>query len=223
MAHPQGAMIHGKLYPAISKIVHMEMDEDKVRHFVRSFAIPLENGHRVDVRKRYDRDVISRLNIPNKQTFIVPGNDTPYVSHTHRALREDGRIPEHLKEFVQDVDDFHVHKDGSMFHEYVKSASRLPRFGTSEQYVNNTKTTFASAYVEPPFPASKGIKFLSDAAMTDDELNEHFQDKRNKPREEEQPHNIHLYLTDAADPQKRILQYDYNIKTEQLTTDEEWD
>jgi hypothetical protein len=203
MAHPNGAIVYGKPYPAIDKRVDMYVDRDGTHHFTRSFSIPLENGHRVRVKTDYDQDVYSELHIPTTSTFIQPDN-THRVSRGHRPAH---LLKEHLKEVLTKDAAHHVHKDEEMFHDYLKSTSRLPRFGISGHFKRS----------------KNDLNLLHSGLMTDNELDEHFQDVGTRPTAEEYPHNIHLYLNDSRDPQNAVRQYDYNIKTEQLTTDEEWD
>jgi hypothetical protein len=204
MAHPNGAIIHGKPYPAIEKRVDIHVDRGGTFHFTHRFAIPLENGHRVRVKKDSSfEDVYSELHIPTTSTFIQPDN-THRVSRGHRPAYVH---TEHLTKLLTKDAAHHVHEDEEMFHEYLKSTSRLPRFGISSHFKRSRND----------------LNPLHSGLMTDNELDEHFQDVRTRPTAEEYPHNIHLYLNDSKDPQNAIRQYDYNIKTEQLTTDEEWD
>lgn len=210
MSHPNGSIIYGKPYPAIHKSVWIDTTTKNNKNtFQYRFDIPLENGHRVSVSKRLLNDypsTISQIHIPTRYIFKQP-NGTNVTSNVHRDLQVDGikpGIPNHLKELMAGVSHSYNHddNDNDMFHDYVKSVSRLPRFGTAELHVRDSKPSFENNRV-----------------MTDDELNEHFQNTRNNLRKEEHPHNIHVYLEE----EKRIRQYDYDIKTEKLTTDEEWE
>jgi len=213
MSHPNGAIVYGKPYPAVKKLVWMSPNHPKNNstHFYHEFQIPLENGHRVSVatsrswENENTNQIRSVILIPTKQMFRQPDNKN-LISYKYTAMFKNNTelgIPEHLKEHMKGIDAVHVHENSDMFHDYVKSISRLPRFGTAEQYIRNgTKSTFQN-----------------ERAMTDDELNEHF--KNTSLEQEEHPHNIHIYHDDYND--NKIRQHDYNIKTEQLTTDEKWD
>ncbi len=212
MSHPNGSVVYGKPYPSTHKTVWMNVNHAKnsSNSFSYQFIIPLENGHRVHTIK-HDREgmaIRSRIEIPTKYMFRQPNGEN-YISNTYRTMQINGNesgIPEHHKELMAGVNDIHLHENKDMFHDYLKSVSRLPRFGTTEQHNELNRRDS-----KPTFESHR--------AMTDDELHEHF--KNTNLREAEHPHNIHLYVNDDND--RRILQYDYNTKTEQLTTDEEWD
>lgn len=209
MSHPNGSIIYGKPYPAINKVIWMntntfDASKKPSNYFHYGFDIPLENGHRVSVVKhnREGMAIQSKIKIPTTYLFKQPDGKN-LTSNAHRIMHINGNdkgIPEHLKEPMAGVNHDHSHENNDMFHDYVKSVSRLPRFGTVVYH-------------------SSKASFQSHRAMTNDELNEHFQNTRNNLRQEEYPHNIHVYLEE----EKRIRQYDYDIKTEQLTTDEEWE
>jgi len=213
MSHPNGSIIYEKPYPAINKSVWMEINHTKTpstTSFNFQFDIPLENGHRVSVLKnnRIPGPVQSVIHVPTKYMVRQP-NGTNTTSYVHRSMRggvdlDYINVPKHLEEYTENIKPYHELKNNDMFHDYVKSVSRLPRFGTAQQHVRDKNPTFESQ-----------------RAMTDDELNEHFQNTHGNLRQEEYPHNIHLYVNDVNSD--RILQYDYDIKTEKLTTDEEWD
>lgn len=55
LSHNQGATIHGKTYPAMHKLVFLDLTKPgNQSHNKIDLHIPLENGHRVSIRNRYD-------------------------------------------------------------------------------------------------------------------------------------------------------------------------
>lgn len=221
--HPNGAFVYGKLYPAVSKTICLDSEPstglNKHNVYYR-FSIPLENGHRVSVSKltrtvapNYGPLIVSQVEVPHKFIFEQP-DGTDSTGYTYRYAHKGHELlgsQDHLKESMAGVNASYIHNDNSddMFHDYVKSVFRLPRFGSTERH---------SRYDRP--------KVINQRLMTDDELTDFFQNKNVHPnltselKEEEYPHNIHLYFDDGR---RRIRQYDYDIKTEKLTTDETWD
>lgn len=231
ITHPNGAIIYGKPYPAVSKRVYLDSQPStgpNKHNLLYRFSIPLENGHRVSVSKHTLLDlsplIVSKMEVPHKFIFGQPdGTDvTSYAyRYAHKGATFESDSQDHLKESMAGVSPSYKHNDNpdDMFHDYVKSVFRLPRFGSTERHFTHSRPVLTYQRL-----------------MTDDELNDFFQQTQtltsptekhtviypnlsNQLKEEEHPHNIHVYF----DEFKRVRQYDYDIKTEKLTTDETWD
>lgn len=236
ITHPNGAIIYGKPYPAVSKTVWLDSQPstgpNKHNVYYR-FSIPLENGLRVSVSKRTENNVpliVSKMEVPHKFIFGQrDGTDiTSYAyRYAHKGATSESDSQDHLKESMAGVSPSYKHNDNpdDMFHDYMKSVFRLPRFGSTERHFTHSR------------PVLSGRPVLTyQRLMTDDELNDFYQqtqtltsptDKHtlypnisHEITEEKYPHNIHLYFDGD---ERRIRQYDYDIKTEKLTTDETWD
>lgn len=195
--NPNGSIVYTKRYPAIKKHVWMYINHPTGPFSQVDFHIPLENGHNVHVVKMNDGETEAHVYIPTRYVSeIDPTKVSAHQGYFHRPmLNSDGSysVPKHLQKHMTGVEPNKIIKNNETFNDYVQSVSRLPRFGTT---------------------ASKGKQ----REMTDDELNEHFQNTR-RPQERDYPHNIRLNIDDSIS--KRIYVYNYDINTEKLTTEDD--
>ena len=219
MLHPNGVIIHGKPYPAVEKRVFLNLKSgSKSVGYTNSFDIPMENGHRVDVRHSdwpLESGVTTELSIPTRYHFHDLDTGKTSGGNYYRTVPDMSPLdPSHYSEINKALKDTPIdykidanNKEG--FHKTMQTWSKLPRFGLEQTHSMNTKTGQ---------PSSAAV---SGRLMNDTELNEHFNDESLKIKDEKTPQHIDVYMTNDTNNQMR--NYTYNIKTEQLTTDEEWD
>lgn len=127
LSHNQGATIHGKTYPAMHKLVFLDLTEPgRQKHNHPEFHIPLENGHRVKFRHRYDDNkLIYYQEFPTK---FMHGDGN--FHHVFRSLHEDSH---EAMDATHDQMGFgileHHNNNPEDFHNFIKRFAKAPSTG----------------------------------------------------------------------------------------------
>jgi len=127
LSHNQGATIHGKTYPAMHKLVFLDLTEPgRQKHNHPEFHIPLENGHRVKFRHRYDDNkMIFYQEFPTK-FMHGDGNFHHAFYHLHGDTHE-------VSDATHDQMGFgileHHNNNPEDFHNLIKRFAKAPSTG----------------------------------------------------------------------------------------------
>ena len=202
LSHNQGATILGKTYPAMHKLVFLDLPSRPNNHV--EFHIPLENGHRVKFRNRYD---------DNKITF--------YQEFPTKFMHGDGNFHHSF---------YHLHGDS---HEVSDATHDQMGFGILEHHNNNPEDfhNLIKRFAKAP---STGFRTTTNSHPQDYQLQmnqEDLQAARKALTGKDEisvfkkfvpPHMIGVWGVNRGEPSDPYSGlYHYNINTEQLRKFEE--
>lgn len=206
LSNPQGVHVQGKDYPALNK--HLNIDADGSSQ--ATFAIPFENGHRLEVDSWGERDrgyltndthiMSSQLKVP---TIRLHGDGT-------KTYRHGPALHIGVDSFYNRHDSNSEYEPAVNIHDVISTYSKIPHQGT---YDWEATKEGGNAFLKVRPNATWGL-FGVDGEhleLNPEELHEHHSNFKDKPH-----HGPSYISVSFHDESGTATHHRYNVKTEQL-------